>query len=239
MERREFLKYAGSGLAVALLGGLETALVGTTAQAGGKKFSAHPLHSLNPKEIHLALFKPKTGDFDNSDEVIGKIEQFAGYSGYWHIEVLYDKNAFGCRPPKCEKLTIDQFIQRFRGYKVDIRRFNPHDYLSSFSEEAQKNIKEGHFERQIQKALEHFERKWIGQSYDLFYKNCTDLVFDLSITLGVRKALIKVDKVEDLKQNKALMDYIASQGISIPNREYIIFPGAYSRLGKFVKSITI
>lgn len=239
MDRREFLKRAGGVLAVTLLGGLENLLVGNTALAEGKKFGTHPLNALNPEEIHLALFKPKTNDLDTSDEVIGKIEQFAGYHGYWHIEVLYDGKAFGCRPPKCEKLTLGGFVQRFGGYEVDIRRFNPNDYLSSFSEEAQKDIRKGNFKKHLQRATEFFEEKWAGQSYDLFYKNCTDLVFDLSIALGVRKPLIKVDKVEDLKQNKELMRYIASQGISVPQREYIIFPGAYSNLGKFVKSIKV
>lgn len=239
MDRREFLNRTGGVLAVTLLGGLENVLVGNTALAERKKFSTHPLYALNPEEIHLALFKPKTDDFDSSDEVIGKIEQFAGYHGYWHIEVLYDGKAYGCRPPKCEKLTLDGFVQRFSGYGVDIRRFNPTDYLSSFSEETQKDIKEGNFKKHIQEATKLFEMKWAGQSYNLFYKNCTDMVFDLSIALGVRKPLIKVDKVKDLKQNKALMDYIASQGISVPQREYIIFPGAYSNLGKFVMPITV
>ncbi|MBI5393357.1 hypothetical protein HZA96_05800 [Candidatus Woesearchaeota archaeon] len=239
MNRIEFLKRASGVLAVALLDGLESVLVGNTVFAKEKDSSIHQLHGLDSKEIHLVLFKPKLNDFNTSDEVIGIIEQLAGYPGYWHIEVLYGGKAFGCRPPKCEELTINKFVQRFNGYEVDIRLFNPKDYLNSFSEEAQKRIKEGNFKKQIQRAIDYFERDWADKNYDLFYKNCTDLVFDLSIALGVRKPLIKLDKIDDLKQNEELMTYIASQGISIPRREYLIFPGSYSNLGRFVKSINL
>ncbi len=194
MDRRGFLKAVGGVSAITLLGGLESALSENRALANGKKFGTHSLQGLNPDEIHLVLFKPKTSDFDSSDEVIGKIEQFAGYPGYWHIEVLYDGKAFGCRPPKCEELTLSEFAQRFKGYEVDLRQFNPNDYLSSFSEEAQKDIKEGNFRKHLDRATKQFKDKWDGESYDLFYKNCTDLVYDLSIALGVRKQLIKVDE---------------------------------------------
>ena len=41
--------------------------------------------------------------------------------------------------------------------------FNPNDYINSFSEEAQKDIKEGNFKKHIQRATEHFEREWSGK----------------------------------------------------------------------------
>src|SRR3990167_2614486 len=88
---------------------------------------------------------------------VKKLSKLVGFSGdYGHIEVVRDGKSYGCRPPKCSEISLTDLERKFPDSKFEVREVeilgNP------------------------EKATRWFRSNLEDQAYDLFYRNCTDVV---------------------------------------------------------------
>src|SRR3989338_218203 len=147
---------------------------------------------------------------------VKKLSKLVGFSGdYGHIEVVRDGKSYGCRPPKCSEISLTDLERKFPDSKFEVREVeilgNP------------------------EKATRWFRSNLEDQAYDLFYRNCTDVVVWMYDASGDRTRRIDPINVNrTYATNEPLRRFMAEYGISKPNRAEVFFPDQFTQVGKLV-----
>jgi len=82
-----------------------------------------------------------------------------------------------------------------------------------------------------QRAINYFMEVFSGQPYSYYYTNCTDVPWKLSIEYGIIRLFVKRKKVTDLLNDKEVIRFMEKNNMSIPEREYVLFPEEFKKVG--------
>lgn len=148
--------------------------------------------------------------------VVKDISRLVGLEGqYGHVEVIRNERVYGCRPPKASELSIPELAKKFDGHAYEIREVN--------------------INGDPEKSIDYFKKNLEGQTYDLYYMNCTDCVNWMYLASGDKKARVApIDVDKTYESNQALRQYMSLMGMPKPQRDYIFLPDQFKEVGKFV-----
>jgi len=147
---------------------------------------------------------------------VKKLSKLAGFSdNYGHIELVRDERAYGCRPPQCSEMSLADLEKRFPNRKFEVR--------------------EVEIKGNPEKATRWFRSNLEDQAYDLFYRNCTDVVVWMNDASGDRTRRIDPINVNrTYATNEPLRRFMADLGMPKPNRREVFFPDQFTQVGKLV-----
>lgn len=185
-------------------------LVALSAMSGCLPQGASVLNRLPANHAYIVLME--------GDNFITEVSRLVGFEGrYWHIEVVYNSQVYGCRPPVCSEISVSELSKKFKGNKATIRRFDDFDNPNG--------------------AITWFRVSEQGKAYDLFDKNCTNLVWELSRQGGVKKSLVRWTKTEEALLIPGVSELLVKNQMAPPKRIYILFPDAFTEVGEKVTRV--
>lgn len=168
----------------------------------------------NNQGVYLLLFRENNWITDLA-KLVGKPGNF------WHVELVYNGYAYGCRPPKCEKISTEELRKRFSGHHVQIRELD--EFVS------------------IDSGIALFMEERNNAQFDVFYNNCTDAIWFMGgrfanghISGFTRPIVLEWTNVETAVENPKVRNYLTQNKIPIPHRKEILFPDEFEKLGEFV-----
>lgn len=195
-------------------------------------------------DVYIFLFEHDSTTL-GMDDLIAEAGKLRGNKMglHWHVEVVYYRDekwmAMGCRPTGCTRdkpLTELQQERGMRGYTVNIQ----HVKL--------KTSRDGKIP-QRDDAIALFDRDFNGKSYSLAgpeKRNCTDAAFGLAKAAGLAdEKIIRSVSLEELKGSADIEtfkeNYLKKLGYKdvedIMQRDTIILPDEFAKIGKYVRSV--
>ena len=197
-----------------------------------------------PDDIYIFLFeRDKTPS--GMDDLIAEAGKLKGnkIGLHWHVEVVYYGKvegevdwkwmAMGCRPTGCTRdKPLADLQKEMRGYTVNIQ-----------------HVKVPEIQRE--NAVIKFDKDFKGKAYSLAGQsktNCTDAAFGLAKAAGLAdETIIRSASLKELKESAGIeafkenylskLDPPCKEVEEIMQRDTIIFPDEFAKIGKYVRSV--